>query len=163
MSDDLSRLEDWASTLLSRLSPARRRRALLTLARALRKSQAERIGRQEQPDGSAFTPRRPRGDRPPLRTKSGRIARQAKDGPMFKRIALARNMAAGSTSDEASVAFVGPGTNRIAKVHQLGLRDRVGKDPRSPEVTYPRRILLGFSDADEALVTNILTDLLAGP
>ncbi len=161
--DDLQRLEDWATAMLADLTPARRRRALLTLARALRKSQADRIARQEQPDGAAFTPRRPRPERPPLRGRAGKLKRQAKAGPMFKRIALAKNLAASSSDSDATVAFANSRTDRIAQVHQLGLRDRVGKGPRSPEVAYTRRVLIGFSAEDEALVTAVLTDLLAAP
>lgn len=60
MSDDFAPIEQLAGNLLQSLSGAERRSLLRKLARALRASQSERIGRQQNPDGSAFAPRRPR-------------------------------------------------------------------------------------------------------
>lgn len=60
MSDDFAPIEALAGNLLQSLSGADRRALLRKLARALRATQSERIGRQQNPDGSAFEARRPR-------------------------------------------------------------------------------------------------------
>lgn len=58
MSDDLSRLEDWAGALLSRLSAAERRQLNVSIARDLRRSQQRRIKANRNPDGSAYALRK---------------------------------------------------------------------------------------------------------
>ncbi|WP_294275766.1 phage virion morphogenesis protein [uncultured Sphingomonas sp.] len=60
MSEDFAPIEELAGNLLQSLSAPERRSLLRKMARALRATQSERIGRQENPDGSAYTPRRPR-------------------------------------------------------------------------------------------------------
>lgn len=65
MSDDFAPIEQMAGNLLRSLSSAERRSLLRKLARALRATQSERIGAQKNPDGSAYTPRRPRREMKP--------------------------------------------------------------------------------------------------
>lgn len=162
MADDLSRLEAWAAALLGRLSAPERRRALRALATALRRSQAERIARQQAPDGSPFPERKARPEAAtPARARKGRIRKRAKAGPMFRKLRVARWLAAESSPDEAAVTFRGSAI-RIARVHQFGLRDRVAKNPAAPETTYARRPLLGFSAGDEQLVARVLAEQLGG-
>ncbi|MBU9391822.1 phage virion morphogenesis protein, partial [Burkholderia multivorans] len=48
---------------------------------------------------------------------------------------------------------------RIALVHQKGLRDRVQRD--GPIVQYPARELLGLADADVKRIADIVLDFLA--
>lgn len=63
MSDDLRSIENLeaiASGLLRDLSPAGQRSVMRRVARDLRKSQADRIKTQKNPDGSAFASRRPK-------------------------------------------------------------------------------------------------------
>lgn len=135
MADDLTALEDWAAPLLAQLAPAERRRAARAIATALRKSQQQRIGQQQNPDGSAFEPR----------SKKGRIKR----GAMFAKLRRPKYLKARGDGDTATVEF----TDRaaaIAAVHQYGRTDRVSN--RGPLVRYPRRVLLGFSAADRELV-----------
>ncbi len=60
MSDDLTQISGLADALLRNLAAGERRTLLRSIARKVRDSQRDRIGRQENPDGSAFVPRRKR-------------------------------------------------------------------------------------------------------
>lgn len=144
MADDLQRLEDWAAPLLAKLQPAERRSLARVVARDLRRSQAQRIGAQQNPDGSAYEPRKPQRVR-------GRIG--AVRGKMFPRIRAARHLRAQADEDAVTVGFLGR-VSRIASVHQRGLRDKV--QPDGPSVVYPVRQLLGFTDADTERVRDLL-------
>src|SRR5690606_37252548 len=110
------------------------------------RSQAQRIAIQRNPDGSPFAPRKQRKD---LRGKRGRIKRA-----MFTRLRNTRNLKAKGTADEIAVGFFGR-VARIARVHQWGLSDRPG--PGAPDVRYPQRVLLGFTQDDIELVRDALT------
>ncbi|WP_419789505.1 phage virion morphogenesis protein [Serratia symbiotica] len=115
------------------------------MARSLRQSQSQRITAQKNPDGSPFAPRRPQ-----LRSKKGKIRRQ-----MFRKLRTARYMKGKSDKQSATVAFTDR-VQRIANVHQYGLRDRVNR--YGLEVDYTQRQLLGFSAEDvrkvEALIVH---------
>ena len=119
------------------------------LRRELRRSQAQRIAAQQNPDGSPFEPRKPQN-----RNRQGAIRRRA----MFSKIRQAKHLKAFATAGAAEVGFIGA-TARIARVHQYGLRDRIGRN--GPQHQYPQRELLGFSDADLRLVQDFLIDHLA--
>ncbi|RPE74624.1 phage virion morphogenesis protein [Vulcaniibacterium tengchongense] len=146
---DLEQLHAWAAPLLAKLQPAERRALARKLATALRRSQAQRIGEQRNPDGSDYAPRK--------RQKAGRIKRRR--GRMFERIARRQHLKVEATEQAASVAFLGR-VARIARVHQEGRRDRVAR--RGPVVRYERRQLLGFSEADHRMIRDLLTEHLAG-
>lgn len=162
MAEELAPLEDWIGRLLEGLVPAQRARALRRLATTLRRSQAQRIAAQQNPDGSAFAPRKPQETQRRLRADRGRIRRRARAGaPMFRRLRLGRFLKA--TSDEASVTAGFHGrAGGIASVHQHGRRDRVDRRPGSPEVTYAARRLLGLTDADRDAIRDVLAELLSG-
>lgn len=149
MSDDLSRLEDWAGVLLAKLAPGERRQLNQRIARDLRRSQQKRIAAQLNPDGTPYAPRKPR-----LRDKQGRIKRQ-----MFARLRQARYLKLQSTAESIAIGFLGR-TARIARVHQYGLRDRAERG--APDTRYDRRELLGFTDADLDLIRDRLLEHLAG-
>lgn len=142
MADNLNALEDWAGALLSKLEPSARRKLNQSIARDLRRRQQQRIASQQNPDGSAFTPRKPRQ---PLRAKQGRIKRQRMAAPMFNKLRQAKHLKLRSTADSIAIGFM-QRTARLARVHQYGLRDRPGRN--APDVQYPERQLLGFTDAD---------------
>lgn len=148
--DDLTALEQWASTLLARLSPAGRRNVMRNVARALRHAQKARIAAQRNPDGSAYTPRKARAEAGTtrLRNKRGRIKRT-----MFAKLRTARMMRAEIHDHELAVGFIGR-VARIARVHQHGLRERVA--PRGPYYRYPARVLLGLTEADRTLIRDRL-------
>ncbi|HKT28753.1 phage virion morphogenesis protein [Dyella sp.] len=146
MSDtDLTLLEDWVDGLLLATSPAKRRRLAQSVAIALRRSQQQRIADQRNPDGTPYVPRKV----PKLRNKAGRVKR----GKMFAKLRTAKYLKTNATADAAEVAFTGR-TERIARVHQYGLTDRV--TPTGPRVRYARRALLGFSMEDRQRVRDLL-------
>lgn len=146
MSDDINRLADWAAPLLAGLSAERRRAAMVQVATYLRRSQAERIAAQRNPDGSPYEPRKPR-----LRNKKGAIRRT-----MFEKLRQAKRLRKTATDNSATVT-IGGRSARIARVHQYGLRDKVDwRKARTVTVKYAQRQLLGFTAADEDAITDIV-------
>lgn len=143
--------------LLAAVAPDRRTALAVRMGRALRRRQAERIAAQQNPDGSGFAPRKARQE---LRGKRGSIRRRAAAGAMFRKLRLARWLNSQATAEGAMVGFPGAAA-RIARVHQLGLRDRVSRDPNAPEATYPDRVLLGFTDEDIALMLDMVAAEIA--
>lgn len=148
MTDNLHALEDWAGVLLARLKPGARRQLNQQIGRELRRSQQQRVASQRNPDGTPYTPRKPRK----LRGKVGRIKRQ-----MFTKLRQAAHLKLRSTPDAIAISFMGR-VARIARVHQYGLRDR--PDRGQAEVQYERRELLGFTDADLELIRDQLLEHL---
>lgn len=126
--------EDRLNGLIAALSPAARRKLAGEIAKQLRAAQQQRIKQQKAPDGSPYKTRK----RQPLRAKTGRIKRA-----MFQKLRTSRYMKASGRENSAVVGFTGK-VQRIARVHQYGLRDR----PRAyaEDVKYPQRQLLGLSD-----------------
>ncbi|VWB61417.1 phage virion morphogenesis protein [Burkholderia pseudomultivorans] len=148
MADRLSRVEEWASALLGQLTSAQRARLAKELAEELRRRQSRRIAEARNPDGSRYAPRKPQA-----RRKKGRIRRA-----MFAKLRTARFLKTTSSAD-ASVLHFTRDVERIARVHQEGLRDRVQRD--GPIVQYPARELLGLADADVARITDVVLDFLS--
>lgn len=128
--------DDRLNGLIAALSPAARRKLAGEIAKELRKSQQQRIKLQKAPDGSPYQARK----RQPLRTKGGRIKRA-----MFQKLRTSRYMKASGSESSAVVEFTGK-VQRIARVHQLGLKDK--PNPHSQYVRYTERQLLGFSLGD---------------
>lgn len=140
MADPLDALAGWASPLLARLSPQRRRQVMADISTTLRQGQAARIAAQRNSDGTAYEPRKPRT---PIRQRKGAIRRT-----MFDKLRTARYLKRSATAERAAVA-IDARAARIARVHQYGLRDRVDwRRAGSPTVRYARRDLLGLTDAD---------------
>lgn len=146
--DDLAALEAWAAPLLRRLEPGERRRLARTVGTALRRSQTQRIARQQNPDGTPYAPRKQQ-----LRTKAGRIKRLK----MFVKLRQARYFKVMATDQAVSVGFTGR-VGRIARVHQEGMMDAVR--PGGPRTRYEQRVLLGFTPADRELVQQLLIEHL---
>lgn len=147
--NDFKPFEDKLAGLIAALSPAGRRRMTVDIAKKLRQRQQQRIKSQKAPDGSPFAPRK----RPPVRAKQGRIKRE-----MFAKLRTNRYMKASGGDSAAVVEFTGK-VQRIARVHQLGLKDK--PSPKSVEVEYPQRQLLGFTEDDRQLVESVIIDYLA--
>lgn len=139
MSSNVLELANYLQPLLERLSMGERTRLAKQIGRDLRKSQGKRISEQKNPDGSSYTPRRKR-----LREQKGKIKRK-----MFTKIKNTSNLKVLSNADSIAIGFVGRVT-RIARVHQEGLKDRAEKG--APDVVYPKRELLGFTEQDIKLV-----------
>lgn len=134
--------------LLTALGPAERRQLARDIAADLRQRQQRRIAAQLNPDGTPFEPRKPR-----LRAKAGRIRRG-----LFVKMRTARYLKTESTAEAAVVQIAGRAA-RIARVHQYGLTDRVGKS--GPEYRYPERRILGFGDADQDAIADRILEHLA--
>lgn len=132
--NDFKPFEDKLAGLIAALSPAGRRRMTVDIAKKLRKRQQQRIKSQKAPDGSPFAPRK----RQPVRAKKGRIKRE-----MFAKLRTNRFMKASGNDSAAVVDFTGK-VQRIASVHQYGLKDKA--------VLYPSRILLGFEVSERELI-----------
>ncbi|RAY67344.1 phage virion morphogenesis protein [Enterobacter hormaechei] len=129
--------------LLATLSPAGRRKLAGEIAKQLRTAQQQRIKQQKAPDGSPYQARK----RQPLRGKTGRIKRA-----MFQKLRTNRYMKASGRENGAVVEFTGK-VQRIARVHQYGLKDR--PNAHAQDVQYAERQLLGFSQADKQLVETL--------
>lgn len=129
--------------LLAALSPAGRRKLAGEIAKQLRTAQQQRIKQQKAPDGSPYQARK----RQPLRAKKGRIKRA-----MFQKLRTNRYMKASGRENGAVVEFTG-NVQRIARVHQYGLKDR--PNVHAQDVQYAERQLLGFSQADKQLVETL--------
>lgn len=150
MSEDLQRLEAWVAPLLQSLSASERSRLARKVGTAVRRSQQKRIASQQNPDGTRFAARR---NPPPRRAKAGRIKRRV----MFGKIRQAKHLRVRGSASEAAVGFAGR-VSRIARIHQEGRTDTVSKG--GPRVTYARRVLLGFTNADERLIRELILDHL---
>lgn len=147
--DPLSALEDWVAPLLAKLEPAQRCTLARNVGQALRRSQAERIAAQQNPDGSAYEPRKPSK----ARQQQGRIRRT-----MFAKLRTARHLRLQASEDAITIGFLSR-ASRIARVHQEGLSDRV--KPGGPEYRYPVRELLGLSDSERERIKDLLHEFLS--
>lgn len=140
--------DDKLAGLIGALSPASRRKLAVNIAKELRRSQQQRIKQQKAPDGTPYQERK----RQPLRTKSGRIKRA-----MFQKLRTSRYMNASSRNDAAVVEFTGK-VQRIARIHQFGLKDR--PNPYAQDIQYPGRPLLGIGFGDKWLIDKLVIEHL---
>lgn len=140
------------TALINNLSPQARRQLARNIGQALRKNQQARIARQENPDGTAFEPRKPRKE---FGKKKGRIKRKA----MFAKLRTARYFKIQSNANEVSVGFNGSSA-MIAKVHQYGLMSSPSKTKDS-KVRYAQRELLGFSQSDLDIIEDLVIEQLS--
>ncbi len=150
ITDDLNLLTSWANGLLASMEPAARRQLAGDMARKLRDSQASRIRANIQPDGSPMATRKPQ---PKLKKGRGRLRRK-----MFFKISNKTWLKARASEHQALVEFVGS-ANRIATIHQYGLKDRI----KGREISYPARELLGITEQEcDQLETTLLAHLTKG-
>ena len=140
------------TALINNLSPQDRRQLARNIGQALRKNQQARIARQENPDGTAFEPRKPRKE---FGKKKGRIKRKA----MFAKLRTARYFKIQSNANEVSVGFNGSSA-MIAKVHQYGLMSSPSKT-KDFKVRYAQRELLGFSQSDLDIIEDLVIEQLS--
>lgn len=136
--------DDQLAGLIGALSPASRRKLAAEIAKKLRRSQQQRIKQQKAPDGTPYQARK----RQPLRAKKGRIKRT-----MFQKLRTNRYMKASGRNDVAVVKFTGK-VQRIAQIHQFGLKDR--PNPYAQDVQYPERQLLGFGLEERKLIDELI-------
>ncbi|MCK3721286.1 phage virion morphogenesis protein [Escherichia coli] len=141
---ELTALQERLAGLIARLSPAARRQMAAEIAKKLRTSQQQRIKRQQAPDGTPYAARK----RQPVRSKQGRIKRE-----MFAKLRTNRFMKAKGSDSAAVVEFTGK-VQRMARVHQYGLKDRPNRNSR--DVQYEARPLLGFTRDDEQMIEDVI-------
>ncbi|MDM3122700.1 phage virion morphogenesis protein [Citrobacter sp. Cf125] len=142
---ELTPFDNQLAGLIGALAPASRRKLAAEIAKELRRSQQQRIKQQKAPDGTPYQARKFQ----PLRAKKGRIKRT-----MFQKLRTSRYMKASGRNDAAVVEFTGK-VQRIAQIHQLGLKDR--PNLHAKDVQYPERQLLGFSISEKRMIENIFT------
>lgn len=147
--NELKPFDDKLSGLLGSLSPAGRRKMAAEIAKKLRTSQQQRIKRQKAPDGTPYASRK----RQPVRGKKGRVKRE-----MFAKLRTARYLKTNASPDVAVVEFAGK-VQRIARIHQEGLRDKPNR--HSKPVQYNARPLLGFSEADSQIIEDVILSHLS--
>ena len=140
------------NALINNLSPQSRRQLARNIGQSLRKNQQARIARQENPDGTAFEPRKTRKE---FGKKKGRIKRKA----MFAKLRTARYFKIQSNANEVSVGFNGSSA-MIAKVHQYGLMSSPSKT-KDFKVRYAQRELLGFSQSDLDIIEDLVIEQLS--
>ncbi|MEN3754936.1 phage virion morphogenesis protein [Mangrovibacter sp. SLW1] len=141
---ELTQLEERLAGLIASLSPAARRKMATEIAKKLRTSQQQRIKRQQAPDGTPYAARK----RQPVRSKKGRVKRE-----MFAKLRTNRYMKARGSDSAAVVEFTGR-VQRMARVHQFGLKDRPNRN--SKDVLYNVRPLLGFESQDLDIFETII-------
>ena len=146
---DLIEIDQLAQALLRQIEPGKRRQFLRGVANKVRRSQSDRIARQTQPDGSAFAPRKTKAQ-----ARKGRLRAKM----MFRRLRMAKYLRSGTEGDEAWVGFSGRAA-AIAAVHQEGLEDAPEKGGK--KVRYPRRVLLGLTDAEQGMILDELLAMVA--
>lgn len=139
--DSLNHLNDQFDGLIEALSPQARKQLAKQIATTLRKSQAQRIKANKNPDGSAYAERKP---------QPGHIKRKL----MFQKLVRTKWLKKKASPNAASVEFV-PTVSRIVRAHQYGLRGRL---KGYIEVQYPQRELLGFTKEELAAVEELLLD-----
>lgn len=147
---DLAPLEAYCSGLLASLQPSARRQLARQIATGVRAIQSKRIASQHNPDGSPYAPRKLQK----FRSKKGGIRRT-----MFAKMRTAKYLKTEASPNAAAVTFAAE-VQRIAKVHQLGLRDKVNRR-RNLEADYAVRELLGITRTDVELVEDLVITHLA--
>ncbi|MCS2150271.1 phage virion morphogenesis protein [Scandinavium manionii] len=140
--------DDRLAGLIAALSPASRRRMTADIAKTLRTRQQRRIKTQTAPDGTPYAARK----RPPVRAKNGRVKRE-----MFAKLRANRFMKATGRDDAAVVEFTGK-VQRMARVHQYGLKDKPSKNSRA--IYYEKRVLIGMEDCDSRMIERVIINLL---
>nr|DAN73306.1 MAG TPA: virion morphogenesis protein [Caudoviricetes sp.] len=140
------------TALINNLSPQARRQLARNIGQALRKSQQARIARQQNPDGTAFEPRKAQKQ---FGKKKGRIKRKA----MFAKLRTARYLKVRSNANEVAVGFT-ESSSIIANIHQYGLIGTVNKK-HGLKVQYAQRELLGFGKQDLDVIEDLIIEQLS--
>ena len=153
MANNILQVKTAFTHLLQNISKPRRRLLYQQIGRELARSQRRRIKAQQNPDGSAYEPRKAQ------KVRSKKPKNRVKDR-MFKKIANPSHLKLRYTEQGLTLGYSG-GDSAIANVHQYGLKSRVS-DKLAFKVKYAQRELLGFADEDiemiEDLVIKALTD-----
>ena len=146
--NELKPFEDKLAGLLAALSPAGRRRLTVEIAKKLRQRQQQRIKSQKDPSGAPYAKRKAQS----IRGKKGRIKRE-----MFAKLRTNRYLTASGNDSAAVVEFTGK-VQRIARVHQFGLKDFPGRN--SSAVIYSERKLIGLAKDDVDFIERLIINYL---
>jgi len=143
----LDDLQDWVDGVIASLDPAARAKLFASMGRLLRRVNAKRITQQKDPDGRRWAPRKPRREQ---------VRRKRK---MLLGLRKARHMKVKASADGVAVGFEGR-TAHIARIHHLGLRDRLkgGDGKAGPLVRYSQRGLLGLARSDAEAIQELILD-----
>lgn len=130
-----SDIDQALESLLNSLSPAQLRSAMREIASYLRKHNAFRIRSQQNPDGSAYTPR-----------KDKTVRRKMLTG-------FTKHLKQNVSMETLEVGIFGHAAN-LAHIHHDGQAE--------DGIQYPSRKLIGFSDEDKYAIRDILLKFIAG-
>lgn len=147
--NDFKPFDDKLAGLIAALSPTARRRMAADIAKTLRSRQQRRIKTQKAPDGTPYAARK----RQLVKAKEGRVKRE-----MFAKLRTSRFMKATAGNDAAVVEFTGK-VQRMANVHQYGLKDKPGRN--SKLVQYDSRPLIGFESDDVLVIQEMIIKSLS--
>ncbi|WP_151789191.1 phage virion morphogenesis protein [Acinetobacter seifertii] len=139
---ELEYLSEHLNALLLSLNDAARRKMATVIARKIRASQSQRITRQQNPDGSAYIPRKN------LRKRKGQIKKK-----MFMKLKTTRFMKIENIPNGVTIGF-DQRVSRLARIHQDGLIDTLKYNGRTFKVRYAQRQLLGFTDTEVEMIEN---------
>lgn len=140
-------LNDFITPLLNKLSPVQRQIILKKLIAQLRDNNQQRIKAQQNPDGSAYTPRKSNPEIKGLRHKRG---------AMFSKLRLSKHLRLQINANEAALGFSGR-NGLIARQHQEGIPDT----SNSRIIPTTKRQLLGITADDEDAILDLLLRELA--
>lgn len=152
MADDILQIKSALATLLANISKPRRRLLYQEIGRELARSQRRRIKAQQNPDGTAYEPRKAK------KVRSKKPKNRVKDR-MFKKIANPSHLKLRYTEQGLTLGYSG-GDSAIANVHQYGLKSRVS-DKLALKVQYAQRELLGFADEDLEMIEDFVIKALS--
>lgn len=138
---DFKEIEKICAYLLGKLDDKEIARVNRAIASTIRQSQSARIGRQENPDGSAYQSRKI------IKNRKGEIRR----GAMFNKLKTARWLKHFSNAKGITITF-DRRVRRIAKVHQFGEVERFD----GVEIHTPERQLLGLTDAEQQAILDAI-------
>lgn len=151
MTEAIQQVKTAFDHLLNNVSKPRRRLMYQQIGRELARSQRRRIKAQQNPDGSAYEPRK---------TPKKKVKGKIKSGKMFEKITQARFMRLRQENEGVSLGYEG-GNAVVARIHQEGLVGRVRKD-WNLKVKYASRELLGFTDDDVQMIEDYVVRAVSG-
>ena len=146
MSDNLHALDAELERLLNAVDRPALRKTSRKLAQGLRKRNQQRQAKQQDPDGSAWEPRK---------AQRQTIAQRK----MMLGLRKTQHFTIKQRADAILIGYTGRAA-RIARVHQFGMRDKPA--PKAKPVNYAPRQLLGVTASDQAWIRDQLLQQLAG-
>lgn len=141
LESNIEDLQPWMQAYVDRLSPQSRKQLLRQVGTRLKTENRKRMTAQRDPDGQAWTPRKPQKQHD----------KKQNSKKLFLRLRQAKRLRHRVMSDRLQVGFVGRAA-RIARIHHYGLRQRL----QYGQAQYPARELIGIPDGDKQLLSEII-------